>query len=64
MRDDLNPIIRRFRALNWRRRVANGENPDVAPSTVDMYVRILEEEDAAEAGQDRRPDLAAEDELH
>lgn len=63
MRDDLNPIIRRFRALNWRRRVANGENPDIAPATVDTYIRILEEEDAAEAGQDRRPDLAAEDEL-
>lgn len=39
--EDLTPIIMRALALHWQRRVAAGEEVDVAPATVDDYRRIL-----------------------
>ncbi len=60
MREDLNPIIRRGRALDWKRRIENGETPDIPPAIVATNIRILEEEAEAELGLASIPDLAAE----
>ena len=43
MREDLNPILRRVRALAWKESVERGEAPDISPAMVTTNIRILEE---------------------
>ena len=49
LREEINPLIQRVLAHEWQRRVANGENPDVAPVKVATYTMLLEREKRAEA---------------
>jgi hypothetical protein len=43
-RYEINQLIQRILAHEWQRRVANGENVDIAPARVRTYVQILARE--------------------